>query len=156
MITHYGADWRSMGGLEGPHFALVKDGVVISASDDHTMFGYYDGAELIAGPEPMRIGQLYDQGAGTVRNPAVKPADIKREAQRRILARYPLWRQINMMAQLSKLQNAQILSAEEMADEAAIAAAFDWIEAVRAASGQIELAPPASLEELKSDPRWPG
>ncbi len=155
MITHYGSNWRSMSGLEGPHFALVKNGVVISVSDDHTMFGNYEGAELIAGSEPMQIGQLYDPATGTVSSPGVKPSDIKWEAQRRILARYPLWRQINMMAQLAKLQNAQILSAEEMAEEAKVTAAFDWIEAVRQASNHIELDPPASLDELKSDPRWP-
>lgn len=113
----------------------------------------------------------YDHRA-TIR--AHKIAEAKAEAQRRILGRYPQWKQANMHARTTELiafesghyrdstgalQPARALTADEQAELAAIVGAWQWIKAVRMASDQIEAdiraaADPSAIDVV-NDPRWP-
>lgn len=83
---------------------------------------------------------------------------VKNEARRRILARYPEWKQTNMVARGLELQEiwrqAGAWTAEEQAEANALAAASGWIKAVRAASDLIELMSPIPVD-YAADVRWP-
>lgn len=98
----------------------------------------------------------------------------KAEAQRRIFARYPQLKQINMIARFDELraieagkyrdatgalQPARVLTADEVAEIASFSAAWSWVKSVRAASNLIE-ADIASLlvttiSAVESSTRWP-
>ncbi len=92
---------------------------------------------------------------------------IKAEAGRRILHRFPEWKQLNMtarQAELARIQAglmrdadgtllpARTLSAEEAAEEAGIARVWAWIKAVRVASDTLEQTPP---QDFADDAHWP-
>lgn len=85
---------------------------------------------------------------------AARPDRIRDEAARRILARYPIWRQMNMTARGVDLmrKGEAAWQPAEAAEAAALQGAWDWIKAVRAASNAIEAAP---LGDLTLDARWP-
>lgn len=98
---------------------------------------------------------------------AARPMLIKAEAGRRILAAFPSWRQTNMtarQAELSRIQlgqmrdetgallPARVLTADETAEEIAIAAAWAWVVSVRAASNALEASLPA---DYTADVHWP-
>lgn len=103
-----------------------------------------------------------------------KLAATKTEAQRRILARYPQWKQANMQARSDELgrvesgryrdgagvlQPARGLIAEEISELASFSAAWSWIKAVRVASDLIEADirlndDPANINVV-TDSRWP-
>lgn len=106
--------------------------------------------------------------------PGEKIIATRAEAQRRIFARYPQWKQANMQAQHAKLaavasgayytpdgslQPARPLTAEETASIVSFSAALAWIESVRSVSDAIEAdirasADPASFDVV-GDARWP-
>lgn len=74
------------------------------------------------------------------------PASVKAEAARRILARYPEWKQRNMTARgvdlLSRRLVAGAWTDAEAAEASALQVAWDWIKSVRATSDALEsLAP---------------
>lgn len=85
-------------------------------------------------------------------------AAVKAEARRRILARFPDWKQANMTARGVDLQDLWRRNAKwaetEQAEADALSAAWVWIRAVRAASDAIEAldAVPADFDD---DKRWP-
>lgn len=83
---------------------------------------------------------------------------IKSEARRRITGRYPEWKQSNMTARGVELQDIWrrngAWSASEQTEADALAAAWAWITAVRAASDAIEQANPIP-SDFASDSRWP-
>lgn len=85
-------------------------------------------------------------------------AAVKGEGRRRILARYPDWKQTNMVARGVELQEIWRQSgswtAEEQAEANALAAAWGWIKSVRAASDLIELMSPIPTDFDAND-RWP-
>lgn len=105
---------------------------------------------------------------------AIKTAEVKAEAQRRIFARYPQWKQANLNGRTTKLlaieagkyrdstgvlQPARALTASEIQEIADASVAMAWIESVRAASGLIEsdinaATDPASFD-VAGSPRWP-
>lgn len=78
------------------------------------------------------------------------PSHVKAECRRRILARFPEWKQANMTARGVELQDSWrrngTLSADEQADADSFAAAWAWIKSVRSASDVIE-----SLETIPED-----
>lgn len=92
-----------------------------------------------------------------------KLGDVKAEASRRILAQYPIWRQINMTAratELTELRFDRDWTGPEAAEAAALKAVFAWIKSVRAASDVIEAAVPTAAAEIAAfDPAaaegWP-
>lgn len=120
--------------------------------------------------------------AVTPRDPAViiteqreaKVAGTKAEAQRRIFARYPQYKQANMQArhaeilaiesghyrdQTGALQAARSVTAAENAELASFCVAWVWVKSVRTASDLIEAdiaisADPANFDVVNS-PRWP-
>lgn len=95
---------------------------------------------------------------------AAKITEVKVEARRRIVERYPEWKQLNMTArgvELTKVLADQGAWSEAEAVEAArLQADWDWIKAVRAASNALEAAIPEDAEGLAafvvaSRPEWP-
>lgn len=82
---------------------------------------------------------------------ACRIAEVKAEAGRRILARYPTWKQANMNMRATELVDARVdreLTAEETTEREALLAAAEWIKSVRAASDAIEAALPDDAEGL--------
>jgi hypothetical protein len=83
---------------------------------------------------------------------------VKAEARRRILARFPEWRQANMTAQGVELLNIRVAvgswTQAQAQEAAALFAAWDWIKAVRAASDAIEALEPIPAD-LADDGYWP-
>jgi len=83
---------------------------------------------------------------------------VKLEARRRILARYPDWKQVNMTARGVELQDAWrqngAWSAAEAAEASALQSAWAWIKAVRTASDVIESLTPIP-SDYNDDSRWP-
>lgn len=63
---------------------------------------------------------------------------VKDYAGKLILARYPDWKQRNMTMRSLTLQNTNPLTDAEQTELTSISAAWDWIESVRTASGQVE------------------
>lgn len=73
---------------------------------------------------------------------AVKIAEAKAEAQKRIFAIYPQWKQANMTARAVELQDiwrdVGEWTAQEQAESTALKAAWDAVNAIRTASDLIE------------------
>ena len=89
--------------------------------------------------------------------PAVTAEDVKAEAGRRIVARYPEWKQRNMTAravELLHIQASQPWTPEEQAEADALQAAWAWIASVRAASDVLEAMQPIPAD-WQSDQHWP-
>lgn len=77
--------------------------------------------------------------------------EVKAEAGRRILERYPTWKQANMNMRATELVDIRVdreLTAEETAERLAMLSAAAWIKDVRAASDAIEAALPDDAEGL--------
>lgn len=87
---------------------------------------------------------------------APKAAAVKAEARRRILARYPEWKQANLMARGVALvrKGETQWTAEELTEANSIHAVWDWIKAVRAASNSIEAMTPIP-DDFQDDKCWP-
>lgn len=89
--------------------------------------------------------------------PPTTAADIKAEAARRIMTRYPEWKQRNMTArgvELLHIQAGRSWTPDEQAEADALQAAWDWIGSVRAASDTLEAAQPIPAD-WRDDPHWP-
>lgn len=94
---------------------------------------------------------------------ALRVAQIKAEAGRRILAAYPLWKQANLTkraAELNDLRFDRELTEGEGVERLALKAAGAWVDAVRAASNALEAALPTDAGGLAAfDPAaaegWP-
>jgi len=82
---------------------------------------------------------------------------VKLEARRRIVARYPEWKQANMLARGLELQDifrrVGAWTAAEQAEAAALDAAWAWIKAIRQASDSIEVMQPIPAD-FATDARW--
>ena len=80
--------------------------------------------------------------------------DVRTEAGRRIVARFPIHAQINMLARSSELLliGTANWSAEQRTEAEALQEARDWIKAVRDASNTLERAPP---DDYAADRHWP-
>lgn len=94
---------------------------------------------------------------------------VKLECRRRILARFPDWKQANIQAREGELHRIQVglmrgvdgellparaLDESELVEEIAIAQAWTWIKATRAASDAIEAMQPIPAD-YADDARWP-
>ena len=119
--------------------------------------------ETIEADRVLRTWVVSDVSTDNLRNM------VKAEARRRILTRFPDWKQSNMIARSAELARIQsglmrdangelvatrTLTSEELAEEQAINLAWAWIKAVRAASDSIELINPIP-SDYASDARWP-
>lgn len=84
---------------------------------------------------------------------------VKAEANRRILARYPQYKQANMTARavkLSDIRHSRPLTSDETAEKAAIEAAWDWVTSVRATSNSIEAEITAgAVPDIANHTGWP-
>ncbi len=85
-------------------------------------------------------------------------AKIKAEAGRRILARFPDWKQANMTARGVELVGIRVVAGtwtpEEAAEAEALGTAWDWIKAVRAASDALEALDPIPAD-IAGAALWP-
>jgi len=91
------------------------------------------------------------------RDPVDQAQAVKREARRRILARYEDWRQANMTArgvELLSISMGRVWSREESDEAGALMAAWAWIKAVRSASDAIEAMAPIPAD-FEADGYWP-
>lgn len=89
--------------------------------------------------------------------PPITAAHVKAEASRRITARYPAWKQTNMLARGVELQNWRLNGSwteAETAEAKALDAAWTWVRATRAASDEIETMQPIPAD-YADDARWP-
>lgn len=81
---------------------------------------------------------------------------IKAEASRRILVKYPEWKQANMTARAVELQDLWRANgswtAAETAEHTALLAAWAEVKAIRDASDTLEVNPPADPTD---DAHWP-
>lgn len=82
---------------------------------------------------------------------AARVADVKAEAGRRILERFPTWKQANMNMRATELVDIRLdrdLTEAETVEREAMLSAAAWIKEVRAASDAIEAALPDDAEGL--------
>lgn len=92
-----------------------------------------------------------DPGIESLR--ACRIAEVKAEAGRRILDRYPTWKQANMNMRATELVDIRLdreLTPDEAAEREAMLSAAAWIKDIRAASDAIEAALPDDAEGLCS------
>lgn len=90
-----------------------------------------------------------DAGIESLR--ACRIGEVKAEAGRRILERYPTWKQANMNMRATELVDIRLdreLTEDETAERAAMLSAAAWIKEVRAASDVIEASLPDDAEGL--------
>lgn len=126
--------------------------------------------ETINGPvlviEPDRVVRQWT----VQRRPDVELSGlIKLECRRRILERFPDWKQANIQAREGELHRIQVglmrdaageliparsLTESELAEEIAIAQSWAWIKATRSASDAIEVMTPIPAD-YADDARWP-
>lgn len=89
---------------------------------------------------------------------AVPPNYVKVEARRRILLRFPEWKQANMTARGVELTlvlaSGGQWSPQEQAEADALQGAWDWIKQVRVASDALEAASPIPTD-YTADSHWP-
>lgn len=100
---------------------------------------------------PVVVLDLRDLSPEEVAELLGRRMEVKAEASRRILARYPTWRQANMNMRATELVDIRLdreLTTEETAEREAMLSAAAWIKAVRTASDEIEAALPDDAEGL--------
>lgn len=93
----------------------------------------------------------------------LKIAETKGEAQRRIYALVPQWKQVNLTARAVELHQKRLdlvaLTQDEQIEVAAIQTLWDKVKAIRAASDLIEADIRASANptdfDVEGNPTWP-
>lgn len=120
---------------------------------------------VVTGPaytiEPTRVLQTW-----TVTPRPATIADVKREAQRRIITitgaadlLAAMIKQLNANMRANELNDkrlsGEVLTADEAAEASGLRALATTIKAVRTASNAIETELPATFAEMAADPRWP-
>jgi len=109
--------------------------------------------QVIFGPEPVieedKVRYVY-----TIedKDPVELKYLVKAEAENRILSKYPLWKQNNMLADKLTLLN-KTRTAEEEQQLADIDSGFTFINNIRQCSAVIELMDPIP-ENYRSDEYW--
>jgi hypothetical protein len=82
---------------------------------------------------------------------------IKAEARRRILEKYPEWKQLNMTARMVELNKIRASvgswTAGEQIEVDVIQSAWDWVKSVRSASDALELTLPVDYNN--NNLYWP-
>jgi hypothetical protein len=128
-------------------------GVSIGKRDDKRTWSVQleDAATAEQHAAAQAVIDAFDPAAGD-------PASVKAEASRRILARYPDWKQRNMTARGVELLNRRLVAGAwteaETAEAGALQAAWDWITAMRVASNALEALAPIPAD-FTDDGRWP-
>lgn len=153
-------------GSTGKLFVGLRDGFVVTLNKDPSMLWPID-LQVVETDQTVEIGQVLSNDVFVVL--PITADQIKAEAQRRIHARFPQWKQANMTARSSELFRIQAgfmrdadgsflparpLTAEEVVEEVAIAQAWSWIKAVRSASDSLEARSPVP-QDYSSDAYWP-
>jgi hypothetical protein len=82
-------------------------------------------------PIPKTDEEMHDAWQVRLRKAKNKAKDV-------IEARYPDWKQRNMLMRVATLQNRSPLTEDEQAELVGISAAWDWIDAVREESDALE------------------
>jgi len=118
-------------------FANAQRQDVIAVIDGTKWHVSQDAIASRDGMIAIAVAEWIDAGNATTefQAPAPKTSDIKSEAGRRIEARYPLWKQINIMRSGDGL-----------------AAMTAFIDAVRSASNALEATLPS---DYQADKHWP-
>lgn len=96
--------------------------------------------ETVAKTVTVETGQVIVSYSISRRSEDEQRRAVKAEAGRRILERFPEWKQANMRARSVELirKGEQNWTTEEAQEAAAIQSAWDWVKAVREASNVIE------------------
>lgn len=96
--------------------------------------------ETVAKTVTVETGQVIVSYSISRRSEDEQRRAVKAEAGRRILERFPEWKQANMTARSVELirKGEQNWTTEEAQEAAAIQSARDWVKAVREASNVIE------------------
>lgn len=109
----------------------------------------------VACPEWVDCGCILEAGNWTNPQAELKRITaIKTEAGNIILARYPQWKQTNMIArsiELDRIKSERVLSVGEQAEYDSYEAAWDWVKRVRSESDRLEGIPGAT----EDDGDWP-
>lgn len=124
----------------GEEFPIAPGLAWVDVPDDTTVQDAWDGSAVVKWAPPLATA-----------------ADVKAEARRRIVSRYPDWKQANMTARGLELVSLGVnITADEAAEMDALRAAWSWIKSVRAASDAIEvrLAEQPDLD-IAADHLWP-
>lgn len=121
-----------------------------------TVVTYVENPLLVAQTTVVVEENRYLRRVDGVRRPeAEQKAIVKAEARRRILDRYPDWKQTNMLARSVELvKKGASLTPEETVESQQLEAVWAWIKAVRAASDQLEAMTPIPLD-FEDNGRWP-
>lgn len=158
------ADWTP------PINCKIAGGLPVARPVEGDPPAYNAALEQLAGPtyqiEPTKVVRKWT----VERLPlAAQQAAVKAEARRRILARYPEWKQANMLARDGELQAIQLgtmrddagnavaqraLTDAEKAEHVAIRKGWDWVKSVRVASDTLEAANPIPLD-FTDNKHWP-
>lgn len=103
----------------------------VDVADDVTPQTHvYDGSAIIVRPAPLR-------------DEAAMIASVKAEAQRRIYAEIPAWKQANLTARSAELLRLRLdagtWTPEQQTEADAIEVAWAWTKAVRTRSNELEV-----------------
>ena len=144
-------------------YAQIVDGKVINRAefDGDMPADWPDRDTWHVATDDMQIGASWDGETYAMPPPEPKaqpvPQDVKEEAGRRILYRFPDWKQRNMMARSIELQDIaseRPWTTEETAEVVAFRAAWAWIQSVRDASDTIEAIDPIPAD-FADNTYWP-
>ncbi len=139
--------------------ALIKDGKIHDVVGAE--FPVVEGYSWVDVPDDTQAGWDTWDGSAVVKYtaPPATVADVKAEAGRRITSKYPAWKQTNMIAHSTELQEIRIvggtLTADQQRETIELAAAWAWVRSVREASDAIEADLPMSVSDMEADARWP-
>lgn len=98
------------------------------------------------------------QWSTTPRSLGEQQAAVKAHARKRILRRFPEWKQTNMTARGVELQDvwrrSEAWTEGEEAEAAALQSAWEWIKGVRTTSDLVEVMEPIP-RDFEDDKYWP-
>lgn len=137
---------------------IIENGVVVNVIEAASGNVPPDYASAPVAPEGVGIGwtvngETYDPPA----EPAITADQVKAEAERRIIAIVPAWKQRNLTAQatiLAKIGEAN-WTPEQAAAWAAGEAIWSAVAAIRAASDVIEALDPIPQDYATNEDYWP-
>jgi len=112
--------------------------------------------ETVAKTVTVETGQVIVSYSISRRSEDEQRRAVKAEAGRRILERFPEWKQANMTARSVELirKGEQNWTTEEAQEAAAIQSAWDWVKDVQTASDALESAQPIPVD-FTDDGYWP-
>jgi hypothetical protein len=153
----------------GPTGRVIQQGEHFELGEGEDLIRFPSNWLQLATPEDLQAHGIVLEELPDPPPPEPTKDMVKLEASRRILDRYPLWKQMNMTARSNELfrlqagfmrgnsgnfDPARALSPDEVAEEVALKQAWDWIKAVRTASDALENTTPIP-QDYYADARWP-